>query len=200
MLVEVLRLIDQNQRETSRYPLADGFEFSEAMRPAAHGPSNSFRAAACSCIVCVIRLLRRAASVRANTSNVWQSKRLRKSRVLAKARVQAAARAVHEGERQELVARRPALRPARVRPRGPQDCGSCPCLPRPRRSRTSWRHKPENVHGSRSSPPGMRAKSGVLAFAGSRSTSHRALSNCAARVRQAALDIRVTAALSWVGA
>ena len=47
---------------------------------------------------------------------------------------------------------------------------------------------------------GMRAKSGVLALAGSRSTAHRALSNCAARTRQAAFAMSVTTALSWVGA
>jgi hypothetical protein len=47
---------------------------------------------------------------------------------------------------------------------------------------------------------GVRAKSGVLAFAGSRNTSHNALSNCAARARQAALAIKVMATLSWVGA
>ena len=68
-------------------------------------------------------------------------------RVLAKARVQTAARAVHEGECQELVpfAQHPVLNESL--PRGPQDCGSCPCLPRPRRNRTSWRRrKPEDVH------------------------------------------------------
>jgi hypothetical protein len=36
---------------------------------------------------------------------------------------------------------------------------------------------------------------GVMAFAGSRSTSHRAVSNCSPRARQAALVVRVTAAL-----
>ena len=65
--------------ESSSLPIAGQLRVPEALAARPHGPSNSFSAAACAFIAGVIKLLRRAASVRANTSKVWQSKRLRKA-------------------------------------------------------------------------------------------------------------------------
>ena len=102
VFVEVLRLIHQNQRETPRHPLPDGFVFQkrrrQSARPVKFAQGGGLR---------LHRWRNQAPAPRGQRSGEHIERLAIKApaerRVLAKARIQTAARAVHEGERQELV-------------------------------------------------------------------------------------------------
>ena len=198
MFVEILRLIHQYQRKTTRHPFLDGFVFQKASRQSARPVKF-----AQSISLLLHRWRNQAPAPRSQRPGEHIEglaiEAPAERRVLAKARIQTAARAVHEGERQELVpvAQRPFLNDLS------RTAHEIVGLARTRRAfEEIERHGGTNRKTCMAAveSAAMRVKSGVLAFAGSRSTAHKALSNCAARVRQGALAISVMAALSWVGA
>lgn len=120
-------------------------------------------------------------------------------RIFAEATVEAAARAIHEGERQNFV---PIAQHAVLY----EFARAAHEIKGLARARRTLKEIECHVGANRKTfmaaveSAGMRAKSGASAFAGSRSTAHKALSNCSVRTRQSAFAMSVTAALSWVGA
>ena len=102
VLVKVLRFIDQNQRKTPRHPLSNGFVFQKASRQSAR-PVKFTQSIG-------LRLHRWRNQTPAPRGQCpgehiegLAIKAPAERRVLAKARIQTAARAVHEGQRQELM-------------------------------------------------------------------------------------------------
>ena len=202
MLPDIRRGLGPHQpgrAESSAPPIAGRLRYCRSPAARAHGPSNSFRAAACACIAGVIRLLRRAASVRANTSKVWQSKRLRNAGFSPR-------RASRRRRAPFMKVSAKSLCPSPSTPSWTSSPGAAHEIVGLARARRALEEIERHGGANRKTcmaaveSAGMRTKSGVLAFAGSRSTAHKALSNCAARARHAALAMSVTAALSWVGA
>ena len=196
--VEVLRLIHQYQRKTTSHPFLNGFVFQKASRQSARPVKF-----AQSIGVLLHRRRNQAPAPRSHSPGEHIEglaiEAPAERRAFAKARIQTAARAVHEGERQELVpfAEQPVVNEFS------RSAHEIVGLARTRRTFIEIeRHggTKRKTCMSAVESAAIRVKSGVLTFAGSRSTAHKALSNCAARVRQGALAISVMAALSWVGA
>jgi hypothetical protein len=199
VFVEVLRFIHQDQRKTPGHPFLNGFVFQKTRRQGARPVKFA------QCVgLCLHRGRNQAPAPRGHSPGEHIERLAIEApaerRVLAKASIQAAARTVHEGKRQELVpfAQNPILNDLS---RAAHEIVGL--------SRAGRALEKIECHGgdtkrktciSAVESAATRVKSGVLAFAGSRSTAHIALSNCAARVRQGALAIIVMATLSWVGA